>query len=58
MIEAARKDDCSEQQIQKIRNSYAKMNRDRAKNDQKVDKIFGKLTKPVKKVLKVVKKRE
>lgn len=58
MIEAARADGLPEEKLQNIRKSYAKMNRDRAKNDEKIDKIFGKLKKPVKKVLKVVKKRE
>lgn len=57
MVEAARKDGYSDEKIQRIRKSYAKMNLDRSKEDKTIERIFGANKKPVKKVLKVVKKR-
>lgn len=56
MVDAMRLDGYSEERIKQTRDFYATMRRTVDKRQAEVDKIFGKYTKPVKKVLKVLKK--
>lgn len=56
MVDAMRLDGFSEERIKKTRDFYAEMRRTADKRQAELEKIFGKYTKPVKKVLKVLKK--
>jgi hypothetical protein len=60
MVDSLRLDGASEEKIRKMRNFYAKENRDSEKNQRAIEKMFGKYsakTKTPKKVVKIVKKR-
>lgn len=56
MVDAMRLDGFSEERIKQTRDFYATMRRTADKRQAELEKIFGKYTKPVKKVLKVLKK--
>jgi hypothetical protein len=56
MVDAMRLDGFSEERIKKTRDFYATMRRTVDKRQAELEKIFGRYTKPVKKVLKVLKK--
>jgi hypothetical protein len=56
MVDAMRLDGYSEERIKQTRDFYATMRRTVDKRQAELEKIFGKYTKPVKKVLKVLKK--
>lgn len=61
LVDAMRLDGFTEERIRKTRNFYAEMNRTTEKRQAALDKIFvkynTKTVKPVKKVVKIVKKR-
>jgi hypothetical protein len=60
LCEAMTLDGFSSERIKQARNYYAKLNRMRPKTDADIERIFGrysKSAKPVKKVLKIVKKK-
>lgn len=56
MVDAMRLDGFSDERIKQTRDFYATMRRTADKRQAELEKIFGKYTKPVKKVLKVLKK--
>lgn len=62
LVDAMKLDGYSDEQIKKARDSYATMRRTAEKREKDFDKLFGKYSgktssKPVKKVLKILKKR-
>ena len=60
LVDAMRLDGFTEERVRKMRKFYADMNRTAEKRQEALDKTFGKITtktKTVKKVVKIVKKR-
>lgn len=59
LVDAMRLDGFTDEQVKKTRASYAEMRRTDEKRQAELEKLFGKyVSKPVKKVLKVLKKNE